>query len=64
MGYEIVWADPAASQLEEIRDYIAEQNPRAATKMVQQIFDCVEVLEEPRVSAPFSATAASTLFEN
>jgi len=41
---EIVWTDPALSDLDAIADYIALENPRAAAALVQRIFKHVEQL--------------------
>lgn len=35
---EIVWTDPALSELEEIADYIALENPLVANELVQRVF--------------------------
>lgn len=37
MAYEVVWTEPAATQLDEIRDYIAADNPTAAKRVVNKI---------------------------
>jgi plasmid stabilization system protein ParE len=33
---EVIWTEPALSDLDEIADYIALENPTAARKMVRQ----------------------------
>jgi plasmid stabilization system protein ParE len=35
---EIVWAQPALSDLDSIADYIAGENPEAARRLVQRVF--------------------------
>jgi len=35
---EIVWTEPALSDLDAIADYIALENPKAARQLVQQVF--------------------------
>ena len=35
---EVIWTDPALSELEEIADYIALENPLAANELVQRVF--------------------------
>lgn len=42
---ELVWTEPALSDLDEIAEYIALENPAAARKLVQEIFSVVERLE-------------------
>lgn len=42
---EIIWTEPALEQLDEIAEYIALDNPAAASKLVQRIFQAVERLE-------------------
>ena len=42
----IIWTNPALSDLEAIADYIALDNPRAATKLVRRIFKHVSQLED------------------
>lgn len=42
---EIVWTDPALSDLDAIADYIALENPLAARQMVRRIFRHVEQLQ-------------------
>ena len=42
---EVVWAEPALSDLDTIADYIALDNPEAARRLVQRIFEHVGHLE-------------------
>jgi len=42
---EIVWTEPALSDLDAIADFIALENPAAAQKLVRRIFKHVEQLE-------------------
>jgi toxin ParE1/3/4 len=42
---EVVWTEPALSDLDAIADYIAIENPVAARQLVQRIFRHVEQLE-------------------
>jgi toxin ParE1/3/4 len=42
---EIVWTDPALSDLDAIADYIALENPIAARQSVQRVFLHVEQLQ-------------------
>jgi toxin ParE1/3/4 len=41
---ELIWTEPALSDLEAIADYIALDKPDAAKKLVRRIFDHVEQL--------------------
>ncbi|PLW84310.1 plasmid stabilization protein [Kineobactrum sediminis] len=43
---EVIWADPALDQLEEIAEYIALDKPGAASSLVKTIFSTVERLEQ------------------
>ena len=43
---EIVWPEPALSDLDAIGDYIALENPTAAADLVQRVFAHVEQLAE------------------
>ena len=40
---EIVWTLEAANSLEEIHDYIAEDNPAAALNVVTGIYDKIQL---------------------
>ena len=42
---EVIWAEPALNDLDAIADYIALDNPEAAHRLVQKIFEHVEHLE-------------------
>lgn len=41
----LTWAEPALSDLDEIAEYIALENPTAARRLVQLVFSAVERLE-------------------
>jgi len=43
---EIVWTEPALSDLDAIADFIALENPIAARKLVRRIFKHVEQLAD------------------
>ena len=43
---EVIWAEPALSDLDAIADYIALDNPEAARRLVQRIFEHVGHLED------------------
>lgn len=42
---EIVWTEPALSDLDAIADYIAVEDPGAAARLVERVFRHVEQLE-------------------
>lgn len=42
---QIIWTEPALSDLDAIADYIALENPGAARRLVQSIFAHVDQLE-------------------
>lgn len=49
---EVIWAEPALSDLDAIADYIALDNPEAARWLVQKIFEHVGHLQEhPRLGS-------------
>lgn len=43
---EVVWSEPALADLEAIADYIALENPAAATELVQRVLAHVDQLAE------------------
>lgn len=42
---EVIWTEPALQELDAIAEYIALDNPAAASDLVQQVFDKTEHLE-------------------
>jgi toxin ParE1/3/4 len=42
---ELIWTEPALSDLNEIAEYIALENPSAASTLVERVFSAVERLE-------------------
>jgi hypothetical protein len=42
---EVIWAEPALNDLDAIADYIALDNPEAARRLMQKIFEHVGHLE-------------------
>lgn len=54
---EVIWTEPALSDLDAIADYIAIEDPEAAARLVQRIFRHVEQLE----SHPRSGSRPSEL---
>lgn len=43
---EVVWTEPALQALESIAEYIALDNPAAASHLVQEVFEKTERLED------------------
>lgn len=43
---QLIWTEPALSDLDEIAEYIALENPTAARALVQRVFSAVERLEQ------------------
>jgi toxin ParE1/3/4 len=42
---EIVWTEPALNDLDAIADFIALENPAAASELVRRVFEHIEQLE-------------------
>ncbi|MGV2929833.1 type II toxin-antitoxin system RelE/ParE family toxin [Vreelandella venusta] len=42
---EVIWTEPALQELDAIAEYIALDNPAAASYLVQDVFDKTERLE-------------------
>lgn len=62
MDYEVVWTEPAGVQLEEIRNYIAADNPTAADRVVEKILKRVELLQwTPRIGVVFRKSGKHTI---
>lgn len=50
---QVIWTEPALSDLNEIAEYIALDNIAAAKQLVQQVFSIVERLEQhPKSGRP------------
>jgi toxin ParE1/3/4 len=47
---EVIWSEPALSDLDAIADYIALENPAAARKMVRRIFKHIWQLSDHPLS--------------
>jgi len=43
---ELIWTEPALSDLDAMADYIALENPEAARGLVQRVFQHIEQLAE------------------
>lgn len=49
---EVVWAEPALMDLDAIADYIALDNPDAARRLVQKIFEhAAHLADHPRLGS-------------
>ena len=42
---EVIWTEPALQELDAIAEYIALDNPGAASHLIQEVFDKTERLE-------------------
>jgi len=49
---EVIWAEPAAKDLEEISEYISLDNPPAAEKLIQRVLGRTRQLEKHPKSGP------------
>ena len=49
----LIWTEPALSDIDEIADYIALDDPVAAKRLVRKIFDHVEQLTDHPESGSF-----------
>ena len=55
MSFHILWSDSALDRTAEFFDFIAEENPAAATRIIQDLFDRVEAISEhPRLGRRLS----------
>jgi plasmid stabilization system protein ParE len=43
---EVIWTEPALQELDAIAEYIALDNPAAASHLVKKVFDKTERLED------------------
>ncbi|MCW8927022.1 MAG: type II toxin-antitoxin system RelE/ParE family toxin [Xanthomonadales bacterium] len=49
---EVVWTEPALADLEAIADYIAVENPEAASSFVQRVIDHIDQLQDHPLLGP------------
>ncbi|WP_166266797.1 type II toxin-antitoxin system RelE/ParE family toxin [Marinobacter caseinilyticus] len=42
---EVIWTEPALQELSAIAEYIALDNPAAASRLVEEVFDKTDCLE-------------------
>ena len=59
---ELIWTEPALSDLNEIAEYIALENPPAARALVQRVFSAVERLERHPASGKAPAELGSNRY--
>lgn len=52
---EIIWTEPALADLEAIADYIAVENPTAASEFVQRVLGHIDKLENHPFLGPVPA---------
>ena len=57
---EIIWTGPSLSDLDDIADYIALDNPHAASRFVEKVFDSISRLAEH----PLSGKKVDELFNS
>jgi plasmid stabilization system protein ParE len=43
---EVIWTEPALQELDAIAEYIALDNPGAASRLVEEVFDKADRLED------------------
>ena len=49
---EVIWTEPALADLDAIADYIALENPQAASELVRRVFGHVDQLASHPLSGP------------
>jgi toxin ParE1/3/4 len=55
VSFRVLWSESALDRATELFDFIAEENPAAATRVIQDLFDRVEaVSEHPRLGRRLS----------
>ena len=55
MSYEILWSESALERITEFLDFIAEDNPAAAKRVIEDLRQRVGALaEHPRLGRPLS----------
>ena len=64
MPFEVIWSELALQRLEEISDQLAEDNPRAAAELVEQLFDRTATLADfPKLGKLYAGSPESNLRE-
>ena len=59
---QIIWTEPALGQLDDIAEYIALENPRAAADLVKRVFNTVERLVEHPESGPHPPELPTSIY--
>lgn len=55
MAYRIVWSDSARERIDEFIEFIAEENPAAAIRVIEDLRRRIQVLsEQPRLGRPLA----------
>lgn len=58
----LIWTEPALADLDEITEYIALDNPQAASRFVEKVFDRVERLQAHPISGKRPAELPRTQY--
>ena len=62
MAYRVLWSDSAKDRINQFYDFIAEDNPAAARRVIQDLLDRVEALaEHPRLGRRLSEAVDPSL---
>ena len=59
---QLIWTEPALSDLNDIAEYIALENPAAAKALVRRVFTAVERLEKHPSSGKYPAELEGTRY--
>ena len=62
MSFRVLWSDSALERAAELFDFIAEENPAAAKRAIEDLFDRVQALSDhPQLGRRLSAEIDSSL---
>jgi len=62
VSYQVVWSESALERITEFLDFIAEENPASARRVIQDLFARVQVLaDHPRLGRLLSADVDADL---
>ena len=59
---DVIWTEPALQQLDAIAEYIALDNPEAASRLVEKVLDSTERLEEFPQSGRIPPELSSSIY--
>jgi toxin ParE1/3/4 len=59
---DLIWTEPALQQLDAIAEYIALDNPEAASRLVEKVFNSTERLQEFPQSGRIPAELSSSIY--